>query len=231
MDVLMTMLNKRISRLDTSVMNISGIYTRIAPMYTSTSTKVTPTVKGKVVELLGTITRFYPAIVNEPSTLERWCLNSLDYVVFKKPKDIAIVPGVINCLNSLLFCNIRLIEPESEESGRLFRVLLELFRLPSDVTRYAGATSALELFATHTYLFKNMVLPHCEELYKYLQTCSTHQNRLLFKHGTYAYDKFLITVSFFFFFNIVQDTDWCVSSCRKFFVLIPMGNAKRPPFR
>ncbi|KAG1469634.1 hypothetical protein G6F56_003147 [Rhizopus delemar] len=195
MDVLMTMLNKRISRLDTSVMNISGIYTRIAPMYTSTSTKVTPTVKGKVVELLGTITRFYPAIVNEPSTLERWCLNSLDYVVFKKPKDIAIVPGVINCLNSLLFCNIRLIEPESEESGRLFRVLLELFRLPSDVTRYAGATSALELFATHTYLFKNMVLPHCEELYKYLQTCSTHQNRLLFKHGTYAYDKFLITLS------------------------------------
>ncbi|KAI9251049.1 hypothetical protein BY458DRAFT_444504 [Sporodiniella umbellata] len=201
LDVLITMLNKQTSQLDTSVMNIPSIYNRFSSMYTLPPSKVSPTIKAKLLELLGTLARFYPSQVKDPILLKTWCLNSLDHTVFKNPKESAFTPGALNCLNSVLCCKIRLIEPESDESDRLFQIILNLLRISSDLTRYTSTISALDLFSAHTSLFKNMILPHCEELYKYLQVGSTHHNRSLFKHATFAYDHFLIALADIIYIN------------------------------
>ncbi|KAG0763147.1 hypothetical protein G6F62_000892 [Rhizopus arrhizus] len=197
-DVLIAMLDTRVSQLDVSVMKISDLYRRFSDMYTLPPTRISASVKAKVIELLGTIARFYPNALKEhdPYSLKRWCLDSLEHILANKTNENAFIPGAINCLNSILFfkaCN--LIEPESTDSDRLFNILLKLIYLPSDASRYSDTIAALELFATHTYLFKNLILPNCEKLHRDLQTCSTHQNRLLFKYGTFAYDKFLITLA------------------------------------
>lgn len=195
-DALIAMLDTRISHLDTSALNIASIYRRFSDMYTLPPTRLPVSVKAKVIELLGTIARFYPNLLNQndPQILKRWCLDSLDYILNNTSNDYAFISGAVNCLNTLLSSKNHLIEPESRESDRLFNILLKLLYIPPDINRYTDTIAALELFTSHTHLFTNLILPNCEKLYKFLQICSTHQNRLVFKYGTFAYDKFLIAV-------------------------------------
>ncbi|ORE12935.1 hypothetical protein BCV71DRAFT_230098, partial [Rhizopus microsporus] len=196
-DALIAMLDTRISHLDTSALNIASIYRRFSDMYTLPPTRLPVSVKAKVIELLGTIARFYPNLLNQndPQILKRWCLDSLDYILNNTSNDYAFISGAVNCLNTLLSSKNHLIEPESRESDRLFNILLKLLYIPPDINRYTDTIAALELFTSHTHLFTNLILPNCEKLYKFLHVCSTHQNRLVFKHGTFAYDKFLIALT------------------------------------
>lgn len=84
------------------ILNVEDRFTR---EFTLAVTKTPATVKGRILELLGMIVRYYPEhAVDEGKvkTLQRWCLDTLDNQLFQQPKvDNSLVAGALRGLTSM----------------------------------------------------------------------------------------------------------------------------------
>ncbi|KAI8079021.1 uncharacterized protein B0P05DRAFT_470219, partial [Gilbertella persicaria] len=192
-EVIMVMVDPR-NRYDPHELNVPALYEIFSGQYITE--KKSAIVKAKILELLGTIARFYPQVVTETKlkTLKRWCFDSVTHQVSNQAKSAGegnIISGGLTCINSLLRRPDLGITCGSEESNKLFDVLVKVLIGFKDATRFAAPLSALVLFRENAKLFGHLILPHCEKLYDCLQFWASHHNVISYKFGVAAYEEFL----------------------------------------
>lgn len=159
-----------------------------------------PTVKAKIVELLGSIARYHPSVIEKP-TLERLkgeCLKNLSVQANKTEKiEHQTSQGYLNCLNSLI-CrkDVELVPKNSSESETLFHIILRILQSMLDTNRYGTPVAAMALFTRHARLFSNLLLPNSENLYVCLYRWAGHHNIEASKNGLLAFEEFIKEVAY-----------------------------------
>ncbi|KAF1799211.1 hypothetical protein FB192DRAFT_1333067 [Mucor lusitanicus] len=200
----MLVLIKDSNKYDTSGFNIADIYKTFDREY-SISGK-SPTVKAKIVELLGSIARYHPSVIEKP-TLERLkgeCLKNLSVQANKTEKiEHQTSQGYLNCLNSLI-CrkDVELVPKNSSESETLFHIILRILQSMLDTNRYGTPVAAMALFTRHARLFSNLLLPNSENLYVCLYRWAGHHNIEASKNGLLAFEEFIKELSTVLYHNI-----------------------------
>jgi hypothetical protein len=111
-----------------------------------------------------------------------------------KPESAAIT-GYLTCLNSILYRNDNVIQPQSNESNKLFNDIIKVLYGFKDANRFAAPIAAMMLFKEHSELFYNLILSNCEKLYEGLHYWASHHNPNTYKYGLAAYEEFLRQVN------------------------------------
>lgn len=155
-------------------------------------------VTAKTIELLGTIARSCPDIVEgtQINRLKRWCLDLLDQQLSSKSKvEGPAITGYLTCLNSILYRDDNVIQPQSNESNKLFNDIIKVLYGFKAASRYDAPIAAMKLFKEHSGLFYNLILSNCEKLYEGLHYWASHRNTNTYKYGLAAYEEFLRQVT------------------------------------
>ncbi|KAI8641990.1 hypothetical protein BD408DRAFT_483034 [Parasitella parasitica] len=201
-DVLLILFDKS-NKYEIDATYIEDCYKTFADEYV---VKGTPTVKAKIIELLGEIARYYPTIVNEQqlSRLKRWCFDNLtDQTSNDKKFEHATSLGYLNCLDSLIYrTDVEIVAKNSSDSDKLFHIILIILDKMANSNRYATPIAALNLFYHHTKLFSNLLLPSCEKLYACLYSWAGHHNTDAYKFGLLAFEEFIKQLSNVLYHNI-----------------------------
>ncbi|KAK4516378.1 uncharacterized protein ATC70_011349 [Mucor velutinosus] len=202
-EVIMVLI-KDSNKYDTSGFDIVNIYKDFSNDY-CTSGK-TATVKAKIIELLGSIARYHPKVVEKQQLeqLKRWCFESLLLQASNTQKfEHQTSQGCLNCLNSLI-CrrDVELVPKNSNESEKLFHIMLRILQNMQDTNRYGAPIAAMGLFTRHARLFSNLLLPNSEKLYICLYTWAGHHNNEASKNGLLAFEEFIKELSTVLYHNI-----------------------------
>jgi hypothetical protein len=131
----------------------------------------------------------------EIKKLKRWGFDNMEHQMRQSTKDAenSTMAGSLRCLNHIMYredCP-EAIKPQSDESDRLFNILLVVLDKYKEASRYEVPTSALILFKEHTDFFSNMFVAHWNELFHSLHYWATHHNLHTYKLGLQAYEQYL----------------------------------------
>jgi DNA-dependent protein kinase catalytic subunit len=144
---------------------------------------------------LGIIARFYPDIAQETQVqrLKRWCFDNLsDQTSNNKEIENTTAQGYLSCLDSLIYRkDIVLIPKNSQDSEKLFNILVKIWITTNNASRSATPIAALALFYHHARLFSNLLLPNSEKLYDCLYSWAHHHNPSVCKHGLHTFEEFI----------------------------------------
>ncbi|KAL9555838.1 hypothetical protein MBANPS3_002175 [Mucor bainieri] len=205
----MLVLIKDTNKYDTSGFKIAEIYKDFSDDYVSSGKSAT--VKAKIIELLGSIARYHPEVVDQKQLerLKHWCFENLTLQASKTEKfEHQTSQGYLNCLNSLI-CrkDVQLVPKNSNESEKLFHIVLKILQAMSDTTRYGTPVAAMALFTRHARLFSNLLLPNSEKLYVCLYSWAGHHNNEASKNGLLAFEEFIKELSTVLYHNILGDRE------------------------
>ncbi|KAI8997007.1 hypothetical protein BDB01DRAFT_706951, partial [Pilobolus umbonatus] len=195
-EALINLLDYRVSKIDISSLDVNDIYSRFKDQLFLPKGKLLPSVNGKVLELMGLISRLYPSIATDSdiSFLSRQCYHLLDTNIndITKAGANALISSALTCLDHLMPSkHSHTTVDNNEEAERLFNATYQVFQLYSKLTRYNPLLSALQLFIDNIHLFSKMLVLNIDSLYHYLQIFCNHHDRNVHKLGDRAFDVFI----------------------------------------
>ncbi|KAJ3037490.1 hypothetical protein HDV00_001665 [Rhizophlyctis rosea] len=167
--------------------------------YIQQATKITATVKSLVLELLGFITRYYPASVDERQRLQlqRFYIQALEslFNVRGKEPDLPLVAGAMRGLDHYLFSLAGDDKIASKDLNLVFKALKHVLQPTEDLTRYAVPMAGLQMVIDHSSMLGPLLYSEYRTMYSYLLQMNSHRNRDLHKLGFNAVDAFLREVA------------------------------------
>jgi hypothetical protein len=154
--------------------------------------------KAKIIQLLGIIARYYPAVVDETQVkkLKRWCMDSVTAQLNGSAKiEGNVISGYMDCMNSILFRDENAVETQSDESDKILNAIYKVLVAFQGQSRYFAPISALVLFKDHSSLFSNLILSNYQKLDDAFFYWASHHNPNAYKFGLGAYEEFIKRVS------------------------------------
>ncbi|KAI8145657.1 hypothetical protein BJV82DRAFT_554475 [Fennellomyces sp. T-0311] len=197
-DVLGTLLDTNTSKLNVDELKISDMFNHFSRDFTLAVTKTPPSVKGRILDLLGLIIRYHSDMVSTANiqTVQRWCFSTLEEQLFSsKSAENTLMQGALGGLDALLYSSKATLDPEAPQIGSLYNCIRALFDLPEDLARYSAPIAALKLFNNHTKIFQKYLIRDSEQLYKALITLCEHRNRDISSLGYRTMENLLKEVS------------------------------------
>ncbi|KAI8973301.1 hypothetical protein BDF20DRAFT_642731 [Mycotypha africana] len=225
-ELLTRMVDKR-DGFETTDEEAKAIYDKFMEQYTMSS--VRPTAKQRIVELLGTIAKNYPQLVDGKeanSKLKRWCFQGLNHESKRHFADaeLSLVTGYLTCIDILLYRQEEeeqmgiskeeafvILQPQSPEVQQLFNHILIIITTSKDTNRYQAVIAALSLFKNHCEMFSKLLMDRYVNLYRELHYWATHYNSTCYKFGLGAFEEFLRQLSVVLFHNIHGDREKAIA--------------------
>ncbi|KAJ3415636.1 hypothetical protein HDV05_004512 [Chytridiales sp. JEL 0842] len=169
-------------------------YSRYMSAYIQGETKLVSSVKSAVLELLGSLVRYYPDAVPDTNQLRRKFMFTIKVSLESNKPDLDMIAGAINGLCDYLYTY----ELAAADFDSIFDALKSSLIISEDLNRYNVVTAGLNLLANHASKFrsgickdKNTIL----EMHRNLSTICAHKNTDLAKLGLKAMETFLQEVA------------------------------------
>ncbi|CAO3576402.1 unnamed protein product [Absidia cylindrospora] len=178
---------------DNTSMNVKDVYEKFSYEFKLSVSAVPTTVKGSIIELLGTITQYHADKIEliQTKMLARNCTMMLDRLLEdnQKPEHSCIV-GVLNGLSSLLSNKRYDTNQLSIETKNIYKHLMAIIKNIDNLSRYALPLSAMSLFIDHARLFDVYFIQDYADIYDTIKKICAHINRDLSKMGYRVLESF-----------------------------------------
>ncbi|KAI8329229.1 hypothetical protein BC941DRAFT_384857 [Chlamydoabsidia padenii] len=183
----LTELLKDSTQVVETYMNIKELYEKFSYELRRGVSSVPNTVKGALLDFLGTITKYHTDKVTllQTKLLAKNCTNILSHELYDKSDgaDNNIIAGALNGISCLLSNNMYDINQLSIDIRPIYNALKLVLVIPDNLTRYAAPIAGLELFIEHAQLLRLYLVQDYPEIYTSLQKLCGHQNRDIKKLG------------------------------------------------
>ncbi|CAO3615261.1 unnamed protein product [Cunninghamella echinulata] len=176
--------------LNTNTLEIRRIYEKFKfEMFLKT---LASPLKGKIMELLGTIAKHYPDQLEqkEGSYLLRVFTNNLTTELQKNESSHPILTGALLGICCLLSNEKFKLSAASNEAKSIYTPLKSILNIPNDLSRYSTPIAALDIIIEHSSIFGPYLIQDYDDIYTYIQNMSNHQNKDLSKVAYRAMDHF-----------------------------------------
>ncbi|KAJ1332682.1 hypothetical protein BSLG_008311 [Batrachochytrium salamandrivorans] len=171
--------------------------------YIQQYSKLSPSVRGAILRVLGFISRKYPGCISvqHREQLLRHLLKSIStlFAMDKSAMSIQHVGGAMNGLNQFM-----LQTPLSREEDILlvYKCIVFVIQPIDDLARYDLPRAGLQILIDNSYVFVPHLLKDWETLYSHLEHMSSHKNRQMSRLALTAFEQFLKHVSEMLLLNV-----------------------------
>ncbi|KAH9269104.1 hypothetical protein BASA83_008855 [Batrachochytrium salamandrivorans] len=171
--------------------------------YIQQYSKLSPSVRGAILRVLGFISRKYPGCISvqHREQLLRHLLKSIStlFAMDKNAMSIQHVGGAMNGLNQFM-----LQTPLSREEDILlvYKCIVFVIQPIDDLARYDLPRAGLQILIDNSYVFVPHLLKDWETLYSHLEHMSSHKNRQMSRLALTAFEQFLKHVSEMLLLNV-----------------------------
>ncbi|KAF9585083.1 hypothetical protein BGW38_003973, partial [Lunasporangiospora selenospora] len=176
--------------VDPELLDVSGLFVKLFTAYATQQSKMASTVKAEVLDVLGTIARYFPnAAEDRSSSLIRWCLTTVQEQLKPNAKqELNLIAGAIAGLDNCLYS---FESKATKDVPTILQLIKTLVHVPEDLNRFATPIAALYLFAHHIHLFRSHLIEIYEWMYQRIASYCEHPNIGMSRCGYYALDVFL----------------------------------------
>ena len=131
------MMSSCTSLIDPEALDITGLFSKCYTAFATQQSKMGGTVKAEVLEVLGMVARYFPAIAAErQESIVRWCLTTVETQLSAgKKQELSLVAGAIIGLDSCLYS---FSESALTKVPTILRFIKTLVNVPEDLSRYAA---------------------------------------------------------------------------------------------
>ncbi|GJJ77035.1 DNA-dependent protein kinase catalytic subunit [Entomortierella parvispora] len=176
--------------IDPEALDIDGLFVKLFTAYATQQSKMVSTVKAEVLEVLGTIARFFPNVAQERySQVMRWCISiAQDQLKPGAKQELTLIAGALVGLDNCLY---NFSEKAVKDVPLILQLVKTLVNVPEDLSRFAAPIAALNLFTHHIHLFRKDLIDIYDWMYQRIAGYCEHSHNEMSKSGYNALDVFL----------------------------------------
>ncbi|KND04346.1 uncharacterized protein SPPG_00077 [Spizellomyces punctatus DAOM BR117] len=186
-NVLSALLDPTLNIIDPKKIDIQKLFQFYLQTYVQQQTKLTSSVKGALLRLLGNISRYFPSVIDasQISHLHHIVIQCVS-TLFEKNPDLPHIEGAIRALDDLMFR-----ADLDRDLGIIGGYVRRMIEPLGELTQYSIPKAALQIVIDHAAKLQGPFYENYAAIYVDLRNASQHQNIDVSRLGYRAIDQFL----------------------------------------